>query len=300
MTAAPDTPDPQHRSQTTASRLLIAHAFELARVARIETILVRSDDPGDVRQVNEHRRGERVIWMTSSASELSRSSNPDEVLEIPDAPLARMSQIRIGMFLAVLDGRVRMDEELLCLSGLSGADRLDTLVITDPQRDFPWFRDCEFEKTRAIAATKEFARLLEFALRLAAEGREGRAVGTIFVLGDVDASSNHIRQLILNPCAGHPPDMRSIHRHGFFETIREFAAIDGAFIVNREGIVESAGTYLDVPTRESELQAGLGARHAAAAGVSRMSDAIAIVVSESSGTVHVFDQGRSVLELQKA
>ena len=63
--------------------------------------------------------------------------------------------------------------------------------------------------------TRYLARLLEIALRLAREGREGSPIGTIFVLGDRSTLSPHLRQLILNPLKGHPQASRSISQSGF-------------------------------------------------------------------------------------
>lgn len=89
------------------------------------------------------------------------------------------------------------------------------------------------------------------------------------------------------------------HADDFFETIREFAALDGAFIVNETGVVEAAGVYLEVPRKRIRLPQGLGARHSAAAGITAATTAVAVVVSESSGTVTTFRGGRPVLTLEK-
>src|SRR5690606_13318164 len=113
--------------------------------------------------------------------------------------------------------------------------------------------------------TKEFARVLNIALRFANEGREGKRIGTVFVLGDPDELAPYLKQLILNPCAGHSTRKRNIHDKDFLETMREFAALDGAFLVDPKGVVRSAGTYIDAPSRSTKLPSGLGARHMAAA-----------------------------------
>jgi diadenylate cyclase len=49
--------------------------------------------------------------------------------------------------------------------------------------------------------------------------------------------------------------------------------------------------------KDVRVPLGLGARHMAAAGVSRDTDALGIVVSQTSGAVRVFRHGRAVLEL---
>jgi DNA integrity scanning protein DisA with diadenylate cyclase activity len=210
-----------------------------------------------------------------------------------------MSQLKIGLLLAVMNKHVDLDESVICLSGVAGSERLDTLLIANARRDFPWFRERSIDDIRSLFATRELARLIEIALRLAAEGREGKPIGTTFVLGDETQLEPHLRQLVLNPCEGHPQRDRNIHNPEFFETIREFAGLDGGFVVSGKGIVQSAGTYLDAPARKVKLRPGLGARHTAALSITAATDAVAIAISASSGIVTVFHEGRPILELER-
>ncbi len=173
---------------------------------------------------------------------------------------------------------------------------MDTLIIARPGSDYPWLRHHKSE----VAITRHLARLLEIALRFAREGREGSAIGTIFVLGEPKELSPYLRQMTLNPMKGHAQTNRSIHDSDFVETLREFSAMDGAFVVNRRGIVDSACTYLDAPVGAGRLSPGLGSRHASALAVTTGTEATAIVISSSSGTVSVYDQGKPVLELERA
>jgi DNA integrity scanning protein DisA with diadenylate cyclase activity len=80
--------------------------------------------------------------------------------------------------------------------------------------------------------------------------------------------------------------------------LRAFAVLDGAFVVREDGVVIAAGRYLNFDEeKDVEVPLGLGARHMAAAGISRDSEAIAIVVSQTSGSVRVFRHGKAALEL---
>jgi DNA integrity scanning protein DisA with diadenylate cyclase activity len=174
------------------------------------------------------------------------------------------------------------------------------LLIANPKRDFPWFAEHKIDLASKLFSSREFARLLEIAMRFAVEGREGKSIGSIFVLGDPEELRAYLRPLILNPCEGHPRKVRQIHDIEFFETLRELASLDGAFIVDRRGVVESAGVYLDAPvTKKISVGKGLGARHTAAAAMSAKCAAIAIVVSESSGTVSVYNDGAATLQIQR-
>ena len=220
----------------------------------------------------------------------------DVVLAMPDAALNRLSQLNLALFLTALNRHLGPEEKVLGLSGVTGSQRLDTLVIAKPARDYSWLR----HHKSTMAVTQHLARLLEIALHFAREGREGSSIGAIFVLGDRRTLSPHLRQLMLNPLQGHARAARSIHNPDFLETLRELAAMDGAFVVNRRGVVDSAGTYLDAPVGRGSLRPGLGARHAAALAITTVTDATAVVISASSGTISVYDGGETALGLAQA
>jgi len=85
------------------------------------------------------------------------------------------------------------------------------------------------------------------------------------------------------------------------ETIKEYSALDGAFLVRGDGIVEATGLRLHSSDEAiSELPKGLGTRHVAAAAITASMKAISACLSQSSGTVTVFKSGRMVVEVHKA
>ena len=134
------------------------------------------------------------------------------------------------------------------------------------------------------------------AVELAREGREGRKIGTLFVVGDVDAVLERSRPLILDPLYGHPADVRHVERPEFRETVKELAQLDGAFLVESRGTFVSAGRYIDVELTPENFLPGLGTRHAAAASISAQTGAIPVVVSQSS-VVRVFRDGEVRAEI---
>src|SRR6201981_1103554 len=107
--------------------------------------------------------------------------------------------------------------------------------------------------------------LIELAVEIAREGREGRRVGTLFTLGDEEAVLARSRALILDPLLGHPESSRHITNLNLRGTIKELAQLDGGFVVSREGIVVSACRYLDAVATQVDVPLGLGSRQYAAA-----------------------------------
>ena len=235
-----------------------SHAFSLAKSLGIRTALVLADELRSDARFEEYRTTERVIWLVREPEESFPERPRDVTLVIPEARVTRMSQINIGLFAATLKGYIGLNETVLCVAGMAGSGRLDLLLVTKPNRDFSWLKEADLDRTRSLVNPKEFGRLLELSLRFAAEGREGKPLGAVFVLGDSIELEPYLRQLILNPCKGHPRSARNIHKPEFAESLREFCAMDGAVVVSRTGVVESVGTYLDAPTSSVRLRHGLG------------------------------------------
>jgi DNA integrity scanning protein DisA with diadenylate cyclase activity len=144
-----------------------------------------------------------------------------------------------------------------------------------------------------------FERVLTLATQLAAEGREGRPVGALFVLGDSGRVLAQSRRLVLNPFAGYPESELNILDPDLEETIKEFSALDGAFVVRGDGVVLTAGTQLLPTVSHALLAGGLGTRHAAAAGITASAEAVALCVSQSTGTVSVFVSGKLLTDIHR-
>jgi diadenylate cyclase len=138
--------------------------------------------------------------------------------------------------------------------------------------------------------------VLDLAIEIAREGREGRRVGTIFTIGAEDAVLEHSSCLILDPLAGHPDEARSITDPDLRETVKELAQLDGGFVVGRDGTVRSACRYFEVVRPQRSQPLGLGTRHLAAASISASTGAVAIVVSESS-VVRIYAAGELLTEV---
>ena len=138
--------------------------------------------------------------------------------------------------------------------------------------------------------------IVQLAVELAREGREGRKIGTLFVIGDVENVLARSRALLLDPLHGHPAEVLHADLPDFRETVKELAQLDGAFVVDDDGTFVSAGRFIDVDLTPQNFLPGLGTRHAAAASVTRETRATAVAVSQSS-VVRVFGHGEVRAEI---
>jgi DNA integrity scanning protein DisA with diadenylate cyclase activity len=138
--------------------------------------------------------------------------------------------------------------------------------------------------------------VISLAVEIAREGREGKKIGTMFTVFDAERVISLSRCMILDPLALHDPEKKRIDNPNLRETVKELSQLDGAFVVDDDGVVLSACRYLDVKVEDIELPLGLGSRHLAAASISKQTRCVSVAVSESS-IVRIFVEGKIVSEI---
>ena len=136
--------------------------------------------------------------------------------------------------------------------------------------------------------------VLEVAIELGKKGQKGKRVGALFVVGDAGKVMNKSRPLSYNPF-----EKSHVHVGDPIVNVmlKEFSRLDGAFVISDSGKIVSAYRYLEPSAEGVDIPKGLGARHMAAGAITRDSNAVAVVLSESDGLVRAFSGGEIVLEL---
>jgi DNA integrity scanning protein DisA with diadenylate cyclase activity len=157
-------------------------------------------------------------------------------------------------------------------------------------------RDLRQLETRVPLDTLKL--VVDLAVDIGREGREGKPVGTIFVVGDHRRVLKHCHPVGFDPVRGYGRQERNLDDPKVREGIKEIAQMDGAFVIASDGTVEAAVQYISAPAADITLSKGLGTRHWAAAAISRATNAVAVTVSESNGTVRVFQNGEVMLRIE--
>jgi Uncharacterized conserved protein len=144
-----------------------------------------------------------------------------------------------------------------------------------------------------------FRSALHLAVNISMKGREGKKVGTAFILGDEEEVLSRSHQMIINPFKGQDAGSEiNVNKKENWETVMGFAQLDGVFVIADTGKIIAAGRYLDVDTRDAHIEKGLGTRHLSSASITRGTNAIAIAVSESGGTIRVYMDGKEVILIE--
>jgi DNA integrity scanning protein DisA with diadenylate cyclase activity len=290
------------RAAGTITKSLVAHAGSIVAACGARAVLAYDDALGEEDfSVLEGFDCEVFCVTKTPRQEKPRERKGMHFIQVPNVPLPRLGQLKIAVFMALTKGLLSRGDVVVCLSGFAASGTLDTLVVTEVGGEFEMLAPMDPEAEPSLDAEPEvIERVLELATTLGNEGREGKPVGAIFVVGDASSVLSMSRQLILNPFLGHPEEERNIMDRGLEETIKELSTIDGAFIVRGDGVVESCGVLLKTAVQEDfKLPQGLGARHHAASGITSVTRATAVTVSESTGNVMVFRGGKAILEVEK-
>jgi DNA integrity scanning protein DisA with diadenylate cyclase activity len=210
------------------------------------------------------------------------------IKETPLSSLNVLEQIQNLLLGICIEGLVSIDDRVLCLI----STEIESIISFNVS-------NVAIMHLKDEVGNRIDMKILETTLTLAheiaREGREGRNVGALFVLGDSENVLKYSRPLILNPFKGHSEDTRSVQNKENWETIKELAQLDGAFLINNDGIAIATGRYIGV-SWDIYLQGGLGGRHLAAASISKTTKAIAISVS-ASGIIRIFKDGREIFKV---
>lgn len=283
------------RRDREVSRVLLDHVASIAERAGATAIFLPEDTLEDDAAAHLRPPSGCGVVRVGRGGEAATGH-----VRLPDVPLTRMSQIKLSVFLALSQGIINTGDTIVYVAGPPGKGAADTLFVTEVSHESEMFAYLpDVAQIPAGVRPEVVSRVVDMAVEIGAEGREGKPVGALFVIGDTGRVMGLTKQLVLNPFQGYPEDRRNVLDPALEETVKEFSAVDGAFIVRGDGVVESCGTFLMTTVAGETLPQGLGSRHHVASGITAATDAIAVSVSESTGTVTIFRGGKIVTEVEK-
>ena len=286
------------KTPSTTQTEIIRAAIGLATKSHVDHLLYVGDLPlpEDAFRGKPSARKKLIQAVVSVSQREVMEAKGVPVLPLPDYDLGRAEKLKIALVSGIARGLYKEGDVVVALLARKPAALPDSiLVVTVGQEEDDG--SFGFLQAEGVSAGVMDA-LIELAVSIGVEGWEGRPVGALFVVGDSNTVMEKSRQLTLNPFQGYSEDEKNIMNPDVRHALHAFAVLDGAFIVREDGVVVAAGRYLNFDEeQELDVPLGLGARHMAAAGISRDTESIAIVVSQTSGSVRVFRRGKAALEL---
>ncbi|MFO0880073.1 MAG: diadenylate cyclase [Gemmataceae bacterium] len=284
---------------------LLEAARQLAGSLQADAILLLTETDLDWVAVRNHL-GECRLLVTAEDRELNAQfkQNPDlTVLDIDSREASKQERISLALLEAVRSEEVRNGADIVVLyNGIEASgdapEPVDSLSVIHLGEHLERLDYRDLRRLETQVPLDTLRAVVGLALAIGREGREGHPVGTLFVVGDTRKVLEMSRPMNFNPFRGYSHAERNIKNRAVREQIKDIAQLEGAIIIRRDGVAVSACIRIEAPSAGVSVSMGLGTRHAAAAAISACTKALAIAVSQSSGSVRLFQNGEMVLHIE--
>jgi DNA integrity scanning protein DisA with diadenylate cyclase activity len=274
-------------------------AVRLSEAGDADALIVMLDGATDWNQLKEKAGGEQILVAANTAEALEGAAEAglDTVLlQMHDAPVfERLTQ---ALLESVADDILAPSANVVAVYSGFEAGSMDSISFIRLDEHLGRLTARDLRRIETTVPLDTIKAVVDLAVDIGREGREGKPVGTMFVVGDTRRVLAHSHPVGFDAVRGHSRKERNVHDPRARESIKEVAQLDGAFIVTPDGTVEKACQIVSAPHENLTLSKGLGSRHWAAAAITKATSSIAVVVSESSGTVRIFTNGEVILRVE--
>ncbi len=145
---------------------------------------------------------------------------------------------------------------------------------------------------------KVVKKAFEVLIGLSLKGYEGKSVGTIFLIGDMEGVRRNTNQLIANPFKGYYKRINIMDPKNR-RTVEAYTQLDGAIVIDGLGNLSSAGRVIDIKGERGppgsdphgSSRRGGGTRDRASQYITTVSNTLALTLS-CDGDLTVYERGK--------
>jgi DNA integrity scanning protein DisA with diadenylate cyclase activity len=284
--------------------ILLQAARQLADELAADAILMLTETDLDWSEVLDLLPGDKLL-IAARNRELAakiRAHRGLTLLDIDPGPTPTQERMSLALLEAIALEKIRPGAHVVALYNGIGVEEnrpehIDSISVIHLGEHLERLSAQDLRKLDTQVPLESLRAVVDVATEIGREGREGKPVGTMFVVGDTKRVLAMCRPLNFNPFRGYSAKERDIRDQRVREQIKDIAQLEGAIIIQRDGVAEAACMYIDAPAEGITLSKGLGTRHWAAAAITKKTKAIAVVVSQSSGIVRIFQNGTIMLNI---
>ena len=290
MAPAPRQPQWEH---------LLEEAVRLSAVTESDAVLVLAEEPLDWQQIRDIAAGMPVLVAADDEAHLAGAAEGGlsrVLLDVAGLPVQeRLAQALLECVAAEL---IPHQAQVVAVYSGFEAGTIDSVSVLNLEEHLGQLTSRDLRNLETKVPLETLKLVVDLAVEIGREGREGKPVGTLFVVGDTRKVLQSSHSTGFDPVRGYARGERNLSDPRVREGIKEIAQLDGAFVVGPDGTVEAAARYIDASAENVSVAKGLGARHWAAAAITRRTRSVAVAVSETNGTVRLFQNGEVVLRIE--
>ena len=271
----------------------------MARHSHADALMLLAEGPPNYR-ILQQAAAELPILLASDKDEDLVGASDFAIKTIrltrEDGPV--YEQLTQALLEAVADDLLAPGADVVAIYSGFEAGALDSVSVIHLDEHLRRLTSRDLRELETTVPLDTLKSVVDLAVEIGREGREGKRVGTMFVVGNTKKVLENCHAIGFDPVKGYKSKERQLGDPRVREGLKEIAQMDGAFIVSPDGVIQAAAQYVDASAAGITLSKGLGARHWAAASVSKTTGAVAVTVSESNGTVRIFQDGEVVLRIE--
>ncbi len=224
------------------------------------------------------------------------------VIDFDPGPTPSSEWLNLALLEAVRSEKLAQSGTVVALyNGINISDEpepIDSLSIIRMEQHLERLTAADLKLLHMVVPLETLKAVVDLALEIAREGREGHRIGTIFVIGDTKKVASMCQPMNFNPFKGYPEPERDVRKKQVREQIKDIAQLEGAILIRKDGIAMHACMRIEAPLDQSiTLSMGLGTRHAAAARITKATHSLAVTVSQSGGIVRLWQKGEVVMTI---
>ncbi|HCS52799.1 diadenylate cyclase [Rubinisphaera sp.] len=278
---------------------LLEASIKLAKALKSSAILILSEVPYDFREIQNQFKSIRLIVATDKPKVKEAVKEDDiDLIELLNEPGTRQNQLGQSLLEGLADELISNGDSVVTLYAVFNREDVDTISVITLGDQLSRLTSRDLQRLETQVPLETLRLVVDLACEIGREGREGKSVGTMFVVGNHRKVMQMSHEQVHDPFRGYSRKDCKLRNPRVRESVKELAQIDGAFVIASDGTVVAAGRILDAPADGLTLSKGLGSRHWASAAISKATNSIAIAVSESTGTVRLFQDGVVVLRIE--
>ncbi len=284
---------------------LLQAARQLVHTLPAEAVLLMTETDLDWVGVREYL-GDCPLLVAAEDRKLTAElkQNPDlTVIDLEPEEISTQERLSLVLLEAVRTEKVRHGADVVVLyNGIEvspdAPEPVDSVSVIHLGEHLERLSARDLRRLETHVPLDTLRAVVSLALAIGREGREGHPVGTMFVVGDTRKVLTMCRPMNFNPFRGYSQEERDIKNRAVREQIKDIAQLEGAILIRRDGVAVAACMRIEAPNRGIRVEMGLGTRHASAAAISKATKAIAVTVSQSTGSVRLYQGGEMVLHIE--
>ena len=273
--------------------------IKLVKATEADALLVLLERASDWTRLKK-KAANHVLVVATHDEAIHAAATEAEVhsihLELPEASV--QNQLTQAVLASVAAEFFRPGSTIVAIYSGFDTEEIDTISVLKLTERLGRLTARDLRKLETKVPLDTLKTVVDLAVEIGREGREGKAVGTMFVVGDHRTVLEESRPGGFDLVKGYTRKDRNIFDGKVREGIKEIAQLDGMFVISADGTVEGSSRIIDTSPVEITMTKGLGSRHFSGAAISKNTKAIAVVVSQSSGTVRIFQNGEVVLRIE--